>query len=194
VKEDWRLRINGKTMGPRPELISEMQKEASVDFYIYKTDQFMEHSNKFIKKSISTAVLKEVRDVRQRAIFDALLDKDDYLVSSAARKQLVSGYNRLLEKKLAIEAELKGLENVIRMGVFEEDSKDMAMVIEKATDLQNQLALISAEISSVSKAISMKSDKNNYLNAWELLSDVDDKDIGRKRLAALKLFLSKPKH
>lgn len=194
MKEDWRLRINGKTMGPRPELISEMQKEASVDFYIYKTDQFMEHSNKFIKKSISTAVLKEVRDVRQRAIFDALLDKDDYLVSSAARKQLVSGYNRLLEKKLAIEAELKGLENVIRMGVFEEDSKDMAMVIEKATDLQNQLALISAEISSVSKAISMKSDKNNYLNAWELLSDVDDKDIGRKRLAALKLFLSKPKH
>ncbi|WP_306603007.1 PIN-like domain-containing protein [Azonexus sp.] len=192
VKEDWWLRINGKTIGPRPELISEMQKEASVDFYIYKTDQFMEYSNKFIKKSISTAALNEVRDVRRRAIFDALLNKDDYLVSGTAREQLVSGYNRLLEKKLAIEAELKGVDNVIQMGVFEEDSKDMALVIEKATDLRNQLALISAEISSVSKAISIKSDKNNYLSAWELVSDGDHKDIGRTRLAALKALLSKP--
>lgn len=192
VKEDWWLRINGKTIGPRPELISEMQHEASVDFYIYKTDQFMEHSNKINKKNISTAALDEVRDVRRRAVFDALFNKDNYLVSGADRQKLVAGYNRLLEKRLSIEADLEGLENAIKSGAFEEDSKEMELAIEKIRDLQKQLTLISTEISRISKLIATKYDEKDNLGIWELLGD-DEKDIAMKNIIARRMVLMSKK-
>lgn len=192
VKEDWWLRVNGKTIGPRPELISEMRKESSVDFYIYKTDQFMEYSNKFIKKKgISAAALNEVRDVRRRAVVDAILSRNNYLVSGTAREQLVSGYNRLIENKLAIESELMGLENAIQMGAFEEDSEDMAIVTERAVDLRRQIELISSEISEISKTIAMRSDVADQSNIWNLLGDSDDKNFNKARFFALSALLAK---
>lgn len=190
VKEDWWLRINGKTIGPRPELINEMQKEASVEFYIYKTDQFMEHSNKLIKKTISSAALDEVREVRRKAILNAIMNRDPYLVSGDSRKKLVSSYNRLLERKLGIESELNGLNNAIEMGAFEQDSKDMALIIEKSADLQKQLDLISSELSSLSKAISTRLDEKDSLDTWELIGGAEGKDIAVARLAAMRAILS----
>lgn len=40
-KEDWWLIHRGKTIGPRPELVQEMQVKADAVFYMYQTDQFI---------------------------------------------------------------------------------------------------------------------------------------------------------
>jgi hypothetical protein len=64
-KEDWWCRFKGKTVGPRPELIAEMVKEAEVSFYMYQSDQFMEYAQKYLKRSQNKEAIDEVRSIRR---------------------------------------------------------------------------------------------------------------------------------
>jgi hypothetical protein len=66
VKEDWWLRFNGRTIGPRPELIDEMLSEAGVSFYLYQADQFMDHAQKTLEKQVEQKAINEVRDIRRK--------------------------------------------------------------------------------------------------------------------------------
>ena len=63
-KEDWWLKHNGQTIGPRPELVSEIKIKASVEFYMYQADPFMEHANTYLAKPVKQEVIDEVRTVR----------------------------------------------------------------------------------------------------------------------------------
>ena len=64
-KEDWWLKFKGKTIGPRPELIDEIYREAGVDFYMYQTEQFMEFAQKSIKRAVAEEAIKEVQEIKQ---------------------------------------------------------------------------------------------------------------------------------
>ncbi len=64
-KEDWWLRIKGKTIGPHPKLVEEMLSEAGVQFYLYKTDPFMEFSQKYLKRQVKQKAIDEIRDIRK---------------------------------------------------------------------------------------------------------------------------------
>lgn len=187
VKEDWWSRMKGKTFGPRPELIEEMHKNSSVDFYMYKTDQFMEFSNKFIKKNVSSAALDEVRDIRRRAIINALLNKNEFLITGDYREKLVSSYNNLIEKKLFIESELNEISNTIKFAISENESQDMKQTIERKDELSHQLELISTELLSISKAINLKSESDQDIDSWEMFFD-GDKSIASKKLAAMAIM------
>lgn len=65
-KEDWWLRVQGKTIGPRPELINEMLQSAGVLFHMYRPEQFMAWSREFLKQEVSDEVIDEVRHVGTR--------------------------------------------------------------------------------------------------------------------------------
>ena len=65
-KDDWWLRVKGRIIGPRPELVEEMLSKAGVLFYMYQTGPFMEHAGDYLKKRISQAALEEVRELRRR--------------------------------------------------------------------------------------------------------------------------------
>jgi PIN like domain len=67
-KDDWWLEHKGKTIGPRPELIQEMKDECSIHFYMYQSDQFIEHAQK-LSGSLATAAVAEVREVREQESF-----------------------------------------------------------------------------------------------------------------------------
>ncbi|WP_429956057.1 PIN-like domain-containing protein [Gluconobacter japonicus] len=63
-KEDWWWREHGKTIGPRPELIREIQKEANVEiFWMYSSVQFLENAKQFIKANVSDESLSELKEV-----------------------------------------------------------------------------------------------------------------------------------
>ena len=64
-KEDWWLKFNGKTIGPRPELIDEMYTEANVNFYMYQTEQFMACAEKYLKHTVDKEAIKEVQEIKQ---------------------------------------------------------------------------------------------------------------------------------
>ncbi|KAA3647176.1 MAG: hypothetical protein DWQ07_06665 [Chloroflexi bacterium] len=63
-KEDWWLKIQGKTIGPRPELIDEAIAFGKVQhFHMYEPEQFLEFAGRFLKIKISADALEDVRDV-----------------------------------------------------------------------------------------------------------------------------------
>ena len=49
--DDWFYKpgLDGKTRGPRPELVKEMRDKAGVDFYIHQTGDFMALANKHLR-------------------------------------------------------------------------------------------------------------------------------------------------
>ncbi len=63
TKEDWYIQEEGRTIGPRTELIKEMRVRANVAYYQYRTAQFIEHGAKFFGQELQPDTLKEVRDV-----------------------------------------------------------------------------------------------------------------------------------
>ena len=66
-KEDWMRIINShgkKTISARPELVSEILKEASVEnFYIYDTKNFLEYSKEYLETDIQDEVIIDIQKV-----------------------------------------------------------------------------------------------------------------------------------
>ena len=65
AKVDWWAVHKGKTIGPKPQLIQEMYAVGSKAFYIYKADQFIEFSLKFLELEEQPQVVEEAKEVRQ---------------------------------------------------------------------------------------------------------------------------------
>jgi len=64
-KDDWWLKIEGKTIGPHPELVQEISTQAGVTFYMYSADPFMKYAGKYLKYKVEKKAINEVREVRQ---------------------------------------------------------------------------------------------------------------------------------
>ncbi|WP_437895166.1 PIN domain-containing protein [Sorangium sp. So ce124] len=65
VKEDWWLRIGGRTVGPLPALRNEMFEKANVMFYMYSGDRFLEQARTSLKRPVADATVAEVKHVRE---------------------------------------------------------------------------------------------------------------------------------
>ncbi len=63
-KEDWWWKEHGKTIGPHPELIREIQKTGGVElFWMYSSVQFVEQANKYSQAKVSTESVAEIEQV-----------------------------------------------------------------------------------------------------------------------------------
>ena len=78
TKEDWMRIINShgkKTISARPELVSEIFKEAGVEtFYIYDTNSFLDYSRDYFNVEVSDETIKDVKDVYLRNQIDMIED------------------------------------------------------------------------------------------------------------------------
>lgn len=63
-KDDWWNNFKGKTIGPHPSLIREMVNEASVKFYMYRTEQFMTYANRYIGSNVDDKAIEEIETIR----------------------------------------------------------------------------------------------------------------------------------
>lgn len=60
-KEDWWFKVNGKTIGPRPELYKEFSLQTdSKRILIYNAEQFITHGGKYSSISIQKKVINEI--------------------------------------------------------------------------------------------------------------------------------------
>ena len=64
-KEDWWLKFNGKTIGPRPELINEISTTASVNFYMYKADRFIKYAQEYLGEQVNNKAIKEIQEIKR---------------------------------------------------------------------------------------------------------------------------------
>jgi PIN like domain len=98
AKTDWWLVRDGKTVGPRPELLQEMHATAGVTFHMYSPDRFVEYAEKHLKSKVKPAVLKkttqELRAVETEKSAQSARLIDEYL------KKLTQVDARLMEKYL----------------------------------------------------------------------------------------------
>lgn len=77
-KEDWWLKVEGKKLGPRPELREEIKKASGMDFHIINPAFLLEHAEKRLKISISkesiinaTTISDELNSVRDQSQQDS---------------------------------------------------------------------------------------------------------------------------
>jgi len=191
VKDDWWVRLKGKTIGPRPELVEEFHIKTSVSFYMYKTDQFMEFSNHFSKKNVSTAMLDEVREIRTQAVMRALLDSDKFMVKGTDRDRLVSIYGDLVSQKISIETEIAKLTNALDSKL--DSIEDSEIACKHRDKLIFNLRDLEKEISAVSTSIAMKNDSISDESYWKHLSETLDLSDKRaddvRRLWMFKKFM-----
>jgi PIN like domain len=66
VKEDWWWRHEGKIVGPKPELVEEIVAKANVQFYMYRSDQFIEQARQFLSQQVDQGTIDEIREITER--------------------------------------------------------------------------------------------------------------------------------
>lgn len=107
-KEDWWWKFQGKTVGPRPELIEEIRNKATVDFHMYKPDQFLLHAGQKLRQQVDEVAVEEIREVSKKnlntlAVLGQLVDAEDNLAAQfqvllRKRKKVVSAIEVVSEK------------------------------------------------------------------------------------------------
>lgn len=80
-KEDWWLIVDSqgkKTIGPRPELVEEIRRDAEVtSFYMYNSEQFLQYSKQYLEAEISEESIIQVGDIKL-----AMINYQDSTVTS----------------------------------------------------------------------------------------------------------------
>lgn len=64
-KEDWWSRFNGKTIGPRPELVAEFRERTKQSFHMYQADRFLELARELLEEEVSDELVDEIRKLRE---------------------------------------------------------------------------------------------------------------------------------
>jgi hypothetical protein len=67
-KEDWWWEVEAlgkKTIGPRPELVDEMLREAGTRFTMYTSERFMQYSINYLSVSVREESIQQIRDVAE---------------------------------------------------------------------------------------------------------------------------------
>lgn len=67
-KDDWWLELSGKTIGPRPELLSELYSQTGFsNFYIYNSERFMEITRKHFKIRVEQESIEQVKIISENS-------------------------------------------------------------------------------------------------------------------------------
>jgi len=112
-KEDWRLRIGGKTIGPRPELLEEFRRETGQRVCLFTSEGFLIATKEAGSTQISDSVIKEV---------GALLDAET--IAPMAEEKLSdqkSSRAALSEDKLTIPGEKVAASAKMKTATVDED-------------------------------------------------------------------------
>ncbi len=63
-KDDWWWKAKGdKTIGPRPELVTEIKAEANVSFHMYNSKQFIGRVQHYFEVEVTQNILDEIRNI-----------------------------------------------------------------------------------------------------------------------------------
>ncbi|RZJ90057.1 MAG: hypothetical protein EOO20_09240 [Chryseobacterium sp.] len=92
-KEDWWLKVDGKTVSPRPELIQEFYDRTEIRILIYNADQFLKFAKeRNIVTSLHDDSIREIKEIRT-------FDEDiTYTTSAIYRKYNPKPYNSAISK------------------------------------------------------------------------------------------------
>lgn len=169
AKEDWWRSVKEKTLGPRPELIAEMLKEASVPFYMYRPDKFMEYASSFLQKHVDHKAIEEVKEIslrnkefqEQSALefkLESLIKTQEsmtreLMILEQQQKVLQNSYQQILEEESRARVDFDSIDG--DMNFFYDLSKSKALHDQKnrmavtLSDMNNQIQEINYQIAAI---------------------------------------------
>lgn len=100
AKEDWWQIHNGNTIGPRPELLQEIVREADIMFYMYQPSQFMEYAQKHFNQQIERETIDEIRNLSATRLTRSFEEDDMELAEQISPKY--KAIRRFVSNHLAI--------------------------------------------------------------------------------------------
>jgi hypothetical protein len=144
TKDDWWWEFQGKTIGPRKELLIEMQNEASTLFYMYNTDRFVEEAQKYLSRATNPKVIDEIRHIRQanEALSLNMLMRESAVLQEEQRKNLMrlrmlhGKFTKLTRMELSVKEAINQSQNEI----------DMRQAEDKLQKLEFEMNAIKEEI------------------------------------------------
>ena len=106
-KEDWWLRVGGKTLSPRPELMAEFKSEVGAEFYMYSHSKFLSLANGYLDQRTSLSVINEIRENEDASLDSGINgggeDDDDFFlpweISYADRLRVLTQHEERLRLK-----------------------------------------------------------------------------------------------
>ncbi|MBR7988028.1 PIN domain-containing protein [Burkholderia cenocepacia] len=107
VKDDWWLRINGRTIGPLPELRQEFYLIANQRFHMYRTEQFIKYGSEYFQLRVDNETLDEaafVRELTKESHTPKIINNEDHHANTI---HLHEHYRSLIEEQQAIKNVIK---------------------------------------------------------------------------------------
>ncbi|MFC0027945.1 PIN-like domain-containing protein [Micromonospora chaiyaphumensis] len=95
VKEDWYLRVQGKSLCARPELAEEAFRVAGARLVLMRTETFLRHASAFLDADVSADTIRQVEELPESDFVNAVIKASGDL--SNLRAQLA-----VVERELAV--------------------------------------------------------------------------------------------
>jgi hypothetical protein len=189
-KEDWWHIFKGKTLGPRPELISEFLECCGQNFYMYQADRFFEFAAEHLKQKMTPASVDEIRDLsrsdlaRQHRIM-RLQEEEEMLRARVheVQKHIEVSSSRMdfLQKKVAEMEHWKNL-SYERLAVSAGEDQE---ILDKYLELKKNSEMAEMELNRLHNEIAML--EREYMMSQKKLAEF--KQAAEKRAAKISATL-----
>lgn len=150
-KEDWWSTYEGRTIGPRPELIKEFYDCVGKPCYLYQPDSFLTYAGTYGKQKVSGPAVTELRELRQeeeRRRKRARIEKirqERAMVASAMSSELQDLHKRFEMITGAIAVYRKEYQKCKTQLTIEDPSAVPADRFTELSRIEEQLAQLTAE-------------------------------------------------
>lgn len=174
-KEDWWENFNGKTIGPRPELVKEFKDRTNKNFHMYQADRFLEFARKFLNEEISNNIVKEIRAVRRQDKLDYNNSKEErYIFKRKFSIHHLDNEIDIIQKELDLQRK--------EINMMEEEKHILVVKIKNSRDQFNQLSnedkngKAGKQISEYIRSLNNEIDQLNKRSDHHMLL-IDERDI-----------------
>lgn len=146
-KEDWWRRVQGRTIGPRPELREEFTKKTGQQFYMYSLSNYLTHT-KDRGSAVSVSAIREAEKEAKRAqnVTKNIISTDDLKILRKLQLQRAAS-DRVAKYMLRMPSSNidYGDDQARMLGLNDEKYKVDAALLEYFLDLQNRISADQAE-------------------------------------------------
>lgn len=139
----WQIDSNGKkTIGVRPELTDELQREAGVErFYVYNTEGFLSYANEQLGAQVTEEAIEEVREVSVARLSRAMEMKSFQRLAMSAEKAvfewLSSSFSSLEENRRGF-PDFVGYQDDLKFGFEIKVIREPRMLMHRMRDMIHQ--------------------------------------------------------
>jgi len=183
-KDDWWNIVSGKTIGPLPELISEIKTKAKVNFYMYEPDAFLQYANEYLKLDVKEDTINEVKDV---SIMNAVAIKNESITNITDDSSTFMNYeiNELYDKD-SIKPNIKFSTNALSEISYQKLPHNISCfteIIEAARNGQIKRDELTRIISESTKKLDDSISINNILHGIKISKEMESIIESQKKVS-----------